>query len=53
MRLKIRLLIVMTICPVAFLLAQLPYQNPNLSSAARAKASSEKIKGAEVILKSE
>ena len=37
MYLKIRLLIVMTILPVAFLLAQLPYQNPHLSSEARAK----------------
>lgn len=37
MYLKIRLLIVMSIWPAAMLLAQLPYQNPNLSSDARAK----------------
>jgi beta-glucosidase len=37
MYLKIRLLIVMCIWPAAMLLAQLPYQNPDLSSEARAK----------------
>ncbi len=37
MYLKIRLLIVMSVWPAAMLFAQLPYQNPNLSSDARAR----------------
>ena len=37
MYLKIRLLIVMGIWPAALLFAQLLYQNPHLSSEARAK----------------
>ena len=34
---KIRLLIAMSIWPAVMLIAQLPYQNPDLTSEARAK----------------